>query len=73
MASRIETRLRELNLILPEAGRPVANFVPCVQAGSLLFVSGQITTWNDQLRHVGQVGALRCLSRKPAQARSCVR
>ena len=71
MASRIETRLRELNLILPEAGRPVANFVPCVQAGSLLFVSGQITTWNGQLRHVGQVGAQVSLDEARAGAQLC--
>ena len=71
MASRIETRLRELNLILPEAGRPVANFVPCVQAGSLLFVSGQITTWNGQLRHVGQVGAQVSLEEARAGAQLC--
>src|SRR5438128_8249446 len=35
MPSRIEARLRELNLILPEAAPPVANFMPYVQAGSL--------------------------------------
>src|SRR2546430_11988336 len=56
MASRIESRLRELNLELPASGAPVANFVPCVQAGGLLFVSGQITSWNGQLRYVGKVG-----------------
>jgi enamine deaminase RidA (YjgF/YER057c/UK114 family) len=71
MASRIEARLRELNLELPEAARPVANFVPCVQAGSLLFVSGQITTWNGQLRHVGQVGAQVSVDEARAGARLC--
>jgi enamine deaminase RidA (YjgF/YER057c/UK114 family) len=71
MASRIESRLRELNLELPAAAPPVANFVPCVRAGSLLFVSGQITTWNGQLRHVGQVGARVSIDDARAGARLC--
>ena len=57
MASRIDGRLRELKIELPEPPRPVANFVPCVQSGGLLFVSGQITVWNGKMRQVGQVGA----------------
>jgi enamine deaminase RidA (YjgF/YER057c/UK114 family) len=71
MASRIESRLRELNLKLPEASPPVANFVPCVQAGALLFVSGQITAWNGQLRHVGQVGGQVSVDEARAGARVC--
>jgi len=71
MASRIESRLRELNLELPEAAPPVANFVPCVRAGALLFVSGQITVWNGQLRHVGQVGDQVSVEEARAGARLC--
>jgi enamine deaminase RidA (YjgF/YER057c/UK114 family) len=71
MASRIEARLRELDLELPQAAPPVANFVSCVQAGMLLFVSGQITTWNGRLRHVGQVGGQISLDEGRAGARLC--
>lgn len=35
----------------------MANFVPWVQTGNLLFVSGQIPSWNGELRYVGRVGA----------------
>lgn len=37
---KIEKKLQDLNIMLPKAPRPVANYVPAVQAGSLLFVSG---------------------------------
>jgi enamine deaminase RidA (YjgF/YER057c/UK114 family) len=36
----IEKRLKELGVALPEAPKPVANYVPVVKAGNLLFVSG---------------------------------
>ena len=71
MASRIEARLRELKVALPEAVAPVTNFVPCVLAGSLLFVSGQITSWNRELRYVGQVGREVSLEDARAGARLC--
>ena len=56
MAGRIETQLKELGIALPEAAAPAGNYVPAVQAGSLLFVSGQITVWNGELRHLGVLG-----------------
>ncbi len=71
MASRIETRLRELGIDLPQPPAPVANFVPCVQAGALLFVSGQITSWNSELRHIGQVGREISLEEARVGARLC--
>jgi enamine deaminase RidA (YjgF/YER057c/UK114 family) len=71
MASRIESRLRELNLELPAPAPPVANFVPCVRVGALLFLSGQIPTWNGQLRHVGRVGDQVSIDEARAGARLC--
>jgi enamine deaminase RidA (YjgF/YER057c/UK114 family) len=38
----IEQRLKELNIILPPASDPAANYSNCVQTGSLLFVSGKV-------------------------------
>ncbi|MEY2932906.1 MAG: hypothetical protein RL033_3655 [Pseudomonadota bacterium] len=38
----IEQRLKELNIILPPASDPAANYTNCVQTGSLLFVSGKV-------------------------------
>ena len=35
-----EKKLRDLGIELPQAPKPLANYVPAVRAGSLLFVSG---------------------------------
>ena len=54
--SAIDTRLEELGLTLPEAAAPAANYVPYVQTGNLIVVSGQITLNNGTLEYVGRVG-----------------
>ncbi len=36
----IEKKLQELGLSLPPSATPVANYIPAVQVGNLLFVSG---------------------------------
>lgn len=54
--SAIDDRLAELGLTLPEAAAPAANYVPYVQSGNLVFVSGQITLLNGELKYVGRVG-----------------
>ncbi len=38
-----EERLKDLGLTLPEASAPVANYLPYVQTGNLVFISGQIS------------------------------
>src|SRR5438876_2522323 len=40
MASTPETRLKELQLTLPTAPKPVAKYKPAVQVGNVLYVSG---------------------------------
>ena len=40
MAGNIEARLKELGIALPAAAAPVANYVPYVISGNLVFVSG---------------------------------
>ena len=46
-----EKNLADLGLTLPEAAAPVANYVPFVQAGDIVFVSGQISKIGDN--HIG--------------------
>lgn len=41
--SAIEDRLKSLGIVLPEPVAPVANYVPFVQSGSQLFISGQVS------------------------------
>ena len=42
MTERIDRKLAELGLSLPEAAAPVAAYVPAVLAGNLLHISGQL-------------------------------
>ena len=41
--SAIEDRLKSLGIVLPEPVAPVATYVPFVQSGSQLFISGQVS------------------------------
>jgi enamine deaminase RidA (YjgF/YER057c/UK114 family) len=51
-----EARIRELGITLPETPKPVANFVPAVKVGSLIFASGQTPTVGDRLVMKGKLG-----------------
>ncbi|MEM7423786.1 MAG: RidA family protein [Pseudomonadota bacterium] len=42
MAGQIEAKLTELGITLPEPISPIADYVPFVRTGNLLFVSGQV-------------------------------
>ena len=42
MAGTVEKQLAELGIVLPTPATPVANYIPFVRVGALLFVSGQI-------------------------------
>jgi enamine deaminase RidA (YjgF/YER057c/UK114 family) len=66
-----EDRLKELGIVLPEASKPVANFVPCVQSGRLLFISGQVTMENGTLRYIGRVPRDVTVEDAKAAARLC--
>jgi enamine deaminase RidA (YjgF/YER057c/UK114 family) len=41
--SKVEQRLAELGIVLPQPVAPVANYVPFVQTGNLVHISGQIS------------------------------
>ncbi|WP_250481746.1 RidA family protein [Caballeronia sp. NCTM5] len=53
----VEMKLRELGLELPIPPRPLGTYNPVSQAGSLLFLSGQIPIVNGELAFAGRVGA----------------
>lgn len=51
-----ETRIEQLGLTLPAAPKPVANYVPVVRVGDLLFLSGVLPSRDGQLIVTGKVG-----------------
>ncbi len=52
---QFESKLAELGVTLPEAPAPAANYVPYVQVGDTLYVSGQISK-DDGGLIVGKLG-----------------
>lgn len=52
-----EAKLKELGVMLPEAPRPVAAYVPAVLAGNMVYTSGQLPMVEGQLRYKGKLGA----------------
>lgn len=71
MAGEIEARLKELGLDLPPAPNPVANYVPALQAGNLLFISGQIAKAADGSVVTGSVGTDLTVEEGQNAARLC--
>lgn len=53
--SDVYARLKELNIALPELAAPAAAYVPYVQTGKLLFVSGHLAK-KDGKPWAGQLG-----------------
>ena len=53
----VEMKLKELNLALPPAPKPIAAYVPAVRSGNLLFVSGQLPIRNGELLCKGKCAA----------------
>src|SRR5258708_22941893 len=51
-----EKRIQELGLTIPEVPVPVANYVPAVRTGNLVFISGQTPMVNGKLTISGKLG-----------------
>lgn len=56
MTGRIDSRLAELGIQLPPAAPAVANYVPYVVSGNLVFVSGQLPMRDGKPAVLGVLG-----------------
>src|SRR3954470_10126963 len=56
MTDTVLARLAALGIKLPKAAAPVAAYVPAVEAGGLLYISGQLPFREDGSLIVGQLG-----------------
>ncbi|CAN5436076.1 RidA family protein [soil metagenome] len=70
MTDRIDRKLEELGLALPEAAAPVAAYVPAVEAGGLLHISGQLPFTLGMLM-TGRAGDDRDLDYATKAAQAC--
>jgi enamine deaminase RidA (YjgF/YER057c/UK114 family) len=52
----VEQRLRELGIVLPEPAAPVANYVPAVRTGNLVFLAGTGPLRPDGSYMTGRLG-----------------
>lgn len=68
--SRIAKKLAELGIALPQPNAPVANYVPSVRSGSLLFISGQISNAGADIIR-GKLGSDLTVEQGAAAARLC--
>ena len=70
MTTHPDRKLEELGLILPQAAAPVASYVPVVEAGGLLHVSGQLP-FRDGKVITGRLGDGTSLEEGQEAARAC--
>ena len=70
MPGKIDARLAELGLELPDAPAPAANYVPTVQTGNLVFISGQVPNTGTELLK-GKLGADATVEDGQAAAKVC--
>jgi enamine deaminase RidA (YjgF/YER057c/UK114 family) len=71
MTSGIEARLAELGITLPTPAAAVANYVPFVVTGNLVFVSGQLPMENGKPVVLGRLGAEVTIDEGYRAARLC--
>ena len=67
----IERRLEELGITLPIPAKPVANYVPWVRTGNLVFVAGQGSLQDGKYLYLGQLGLNLSIVEGAAAARLC--
>jgi enamine deaminase RidA (YjgF/YER057c/UK114 family) len=71
MPGKIDARLDELGIKLPDAPVPAANYVPYVVTGNLVFISGQVPFVDGKLTVTGVVGDGVTEEEAYAEARKC--
>ena len=56
MTGKIDARLAELGIEIPDAPAPAADYVPFVVSGSLVFVAGQVPVADGKIKFTGRLG-----------------
>ena len=56
MAESIAQRLKNMNITIPQAAAPAANYLPWTRCGNMLYTSGQLPLYDGKLISTGLVG-----------------
>jgi len=72
MSGRIDKRLQELGIALPQASEPKGNYVPVVLSGRQAWVAGQVPLAAGEVQFKGTVGGDLSIEDGQAAARLCV-
>jgi enamine deaminase RidA (YjgF/YER057c/UK114 family) len=67
----IAERLKELNITIPEAAKPLSAYIPACRNGNLVITSGQLPVINGAIQFVGKVGAELSTEQAKEAARLC--
>jgi len=67
----VYAKLAELGLTLPAVATPLAAYVPAVQSGNHVYVSGQLPLVDGKLPYAGKVGAEVTVEQGAELARTC--
>jgi len=71
MSGKINARLKELGIVLPDSIPPAANYVPWVQTGQLLFIAGQVPVRDGRDIYTGKLGGGITMEQGQEAARVC--
>ena len=71
MAGKIDARLKELGISLPDSIPPAANYVPWVLTGNLLFIAGQVPVRDGKDLYTGKLGGNITMEQGQEAARLC--
>jgi len=71
MTGQILTRLTEMGVVLPDPTAPVANYIPAIRSGNLMFISGQLPFGPGGDLRTGKLGADTDVTAGAEAARLC--
>ena len=68
---KVEARLKEMGITIPDAPAPAANYVPWMRTGNLIHVAGQVPFVDGKLTATGHLGANASVEDGYEQAKIC--
>ncbi len=68
---KVESRINDLKLTLPDVPKPVAAYIPAKQTGNLVFTAGQLPMVNGELISKGLLGKDVEIDEANKAARTC--